>query len=45
MLASPSRAMRTARSFGLFARRVPPKIRMNSFGLKSRFSQPLTLNG
>src|SRR3954453_10593087 len=45
MLAAPSRAMRTARSFGLFARRVPPKIRMNSFGLNLRLSQPLTLNG
>src|SRR5829696_8075669 len=39
MLESPSRALRTARSFGFLARLVAPKVRKESFGLKPSFSQ------
>ena len=45
MLASPGRATRIARSFGFLARLVAPKVRRNSFGAKSRPSQPESWNG
>src|SRR4051794_41047582 len=48
MLASPSRATRTARNLGCWARLVlflPPNSRVVSFGLKPSPSQSLVWNG
>ena len=48
MLASPSRATRTARNFGCWARLValrPPNSRVDSFGLKPSAPQSLVWNG
>ena len=48
MLASPSRATRTARNFGCRLRLVaffPPYSRVNSFGWKGSAAQSLVWNG